>query len=555
MRGLMHYQQWPLLSPALSYAGVACEPGYAQDESACVKPLSYLMTPLENQITLPPNLLWGDLFYAVQSRRIFTDSKTFVDLVPKELPDTILHEYQRLKTQPGFDDAALLAFVENHFQCETPPREAYYATPGRDVATHIDALWRELTRQPLLEAPPLTSRLRLRYPYLIPGGRFNEIYYWDSYFIMLGLEESGRHDLACHLVHNLAHLIREYGHVPNGNRTYYLTRSQPPMFSSMVKRLAEQHDRHAYQRFLPELEQEYAYWMNGEHTLEPGQAHRRLVRLADGTLLNRYWDDVCTPRQESYHEDVHTAEADSRPNVEVWRSLRAATESGWDYSSRWFADDATLCTIRTVDILPVDLNTLLFHLETTLAHAHELNAAPERAQFYRDRANARRKAILALFWDEERGLFGDYLWREDKLTNSIHGAMAFPLYYGIATPAQAARVAQTLERELLKAGGLAATNRETGQQWDAPNGWAPLQWIAIMGLRDYGEFDLARTIAERWIRTNLQRYELESKLIEKYDVITNKHAGGGEYPAQDGFGWTNGVLRRLMALYPSSQPA
>lgn len=550
MRGAMH-SRWPLQTFDTSHAGTACTPGYPEDGNACVKPLASLTPPLEAHITLPPNLLWGDLFYAVQERQIFTDSKTFVDLVPRGSPELILGEYHRIKSETGFgDDITLRAFVEAHFTSEALPDEAYNAVPGRDVVTHIDALWSALTRHPLSETPPLSSRLRLRYPYLIPGGRFNEIYYWDSYFIMLGLEESGRHDLACNLVHNLAHLIREYGHVPNGNRTYYLTRSQPPMFSSMVKRLAEKHDPHAFQRFLPEMEKEYAYWMDGEDSLQPGQAHRRLVKLNDGTLLNRYWDDLCIPRQESHHEDVGTAETGSRPHIDVWRNLRAATESGWDYSSRWFADGATMNTIRTVDIVPVDLNTLLHHLEATLAHAHQLNGSHEQARKYRDRAEARRKAIHAYCWDENQARFGDYLWQEGSLTASINGAIAFPLYYGLATPDQAEQVAHTLERELLQSGGLAATTLETGQQWDAPNGWAPLQWVAISGLRDYGQHELAHTIAERWIDTNLKRYVLESKLLEKYDVFTNKHAGGGEYPAQDGFGWTNGVLRKLLTLYP-----
>ncbi|MEC9481721.1 MAG: alpha,alpha-trehalase TreF [Halomonas sp.] len=549
MRGAMH-TQWPLQMLDMAHGGAACTPGHSQDGSACVKPLANLATPLEAHITLPPNLLWGELFYAVQEHRIFPDSKTFVDLVPRSDPETILAEYHRIKTVPGFDAAALKAFVETHFTSDALPEEAYCAEPGRPVAVHIDALWSALTRHPRREAPPLSSRLRLRYPYLIPGGRFNEIYYWDSYFIMLGLEESGRHDLACNLVHNLAHLIREYGHVPNGNRTYYLTRSQPPMFSSMVKRLAEQHDRHAYQRFLPEMEREYAYWMDGEESLAPGQAHRRLVRLADGTLLNRYWDDLCIPRQEAHHEDVATAEAGSRPHIDVWRNLRAGAESGWDYSSRWLTDEGALHTIRTTDILPIDLNVLLHHLETTLAHAHALNGHHDRACHYRDRADARREAIHTYCWDDVQARFGDYLWHEGTLTGSIHGAIAFPLYYGIATPRQAELTARLLERDLLQAGGLAATARRTGQQWDAPNGWAPLQWIAINGLRDYGEQALARTVAERWIATNLQRYTLEHKLLEKYDVFTNRHAGGGEYPAQDGFGWTNGVLRKLMALYP-----
>ncbi|MCG7601911.1 alpha,alpha-trehalase TreF [Halomonas sp. McH1-25] len=529
-------------------------PGYHQDGNACVKPLEDLATPLGSHITLPPNLLWGELFYAVQERQIFTDSKTFVDLVPNSTPEVILNEFHRLKHEPGFDDAALLAFVNTYFRSETLPDEVYCSVPGRDITEHIDALWSALTRHPLRETPPLSSRLRLRYPYLIPGGRFNEIYYWDSYFIMLGLEESGRNDLACNLVHNLAHLIREYGHVPNGNRTYYLTRSQPPMFSSMVKRLAERHDGHAYQRFLPEMEKEHAYWMDGAESLAPGQAHRRVVRLDDGTLLNRHWDDLCIPRQESHHEDVGTAETGTRPHIDVWRNLRAATESGWDYSSRWFADGATMNTIRTVDIVPVDLNTLLHHLETTLAYAHQLNGSHAQAAHYRQLADARLQAIHRYCWDADQERFGDYLWQEAQLTESINGAIAFPLYYGIASAHQAECTARLLERELLQAGGLATTTCKTGQQWDAPNGWAPLQWVAIGGLRDYGEHALARTIAERWIATNLQRYSLEHKLLEKYDVWTNQHAGGGEYPAQDGFGWTNGVLRKLMALYPQTQP-
>ncbi len=548
MQGTL-YTRWPLQMLDSSQAGGICA-AEAGNNVLCVKPLTSHEPRPEAHVTLPPNLLWGELFYTSQEQQIFADSKTFVDLIPRERPETILDAYRHARAHSGFDAVALRSFVDTHFVSEAPAKEAYRATPGRTIEAHIDSLWSELTRHPQHEMPPLTSRLALRYPYLIPGGRFNEIYYWDSYFTMIGLEESGRHDLACHLVHNLAHMIREYGHMPNGNRTYYLTRSQPPVFSSMVQRLARWHDPHAYLRFLPELEREYAYWMDGEETLAPGQAHRRVVKLRDGALLNRYWDDGCLPRQESHHEDVATAAAGFRDSKEVWRNLRAGAESGWDYSSRWLADGQTLHTIRTVDILPVDLNTLLHHLETTLAHAHVLKGDSLRARFYRQRADARHAALHAYCWDTRQQRFGDYLWQEDRLTDSINGAMVFPLYYGIASARQARCVARRLEQDLLCPGGLIATTRETGQQWDAPNGWAPLHWAAVMGLRAYGERRLARTIATRWIATNLERFSLESKLLEKYDVITNRHAGGGEYPAQDGFGWTNAVLRKLMTLYP-----
>ena len=180
-----------------------------------------------------------------------------------------------------------------------------------DVEDHIDALWPVLERQPDVPTPH-SSLLPLPHRYVVPGGRFREIYYWDSYFTMLGLEESGRHDLAVDMVKNFAFLIDRYGHVPNGNRTYYLSRSQPPFFAAMVELIAARDGSPAYLQFLPALRREYEFWMDGAARLEPGAAHRRAVRLRDGSILNRYWDDRDTAREESYREDVETA-AEFRP--------------------------------------------------------------------------------------------------------------------------------------------------------------------------------------------------------------------------------------------------
>ncbi|MCP1364842.1 alpha,alpha-trehalase, partial [Halomonas sp. BBD48] len=318
----------------------------------------------------------------------------------------------------------------------------------------------------------------------------------------------------------------------------------------MVDLVASFEGSAAYTRYLPALQAEYDYWMDGAETLAPGEAYRRVVRLDDGRLLNRYWDDANTPRQESFSEDLATAEESARPATEVWRNLQAGAESGWDFSSRWLADEATLATIRTTDIAPVDLNSLLYHLERTLAKAYALDRRHEQAQAYRQRADARRQTIRDVLWSEADQAFGDYLWQQDRLTGTLSSATAFPLFYGIADAEQAAGTALTLEQDLLMPGGLVTTLNDTGQQWDAPNGWAPQQWVAIEGLRQYGNHRLARMIAERWVATNLERYRAEGKLVEKYNVIDNRRAGGGEYPAQDGFGWTNGVLRKLLALYP-----
>jgi alpha,alpha-trehalase len=395
-----------------------------------------------------------------------------------------------------------------------------------------------------------SSRLPLPHRYVVPGGRFAEIYYWDSYFTMLGLEESGRHDLTTAMIDNFAYLIDQYGHIPNGNRTYYVSRSQPPFFAAMVELEASREGDAVYARRLPQLQREYAFWMDGAESLQPNTAHRRVVRLSGGEVLNRYWDDRDTPREESYAEDVATARASGRPPEEVYRDLRAAAESGWDFSSRWFADGKTLGTIHTTDIVPIDLNSLLYQLERTIARGC---AAARRSECVRDmtaRANARKRAIMQYLWSDESGAFMDYDWQARARIERVSAASVYPLYFEVADEAQARATARTVREHLLKPHGLAATTVTTGEQWDAPNGWAPLQWLAIDGFRRYGEHALARTIAQRWVGKNLEVFRATGKLVEKYNVSATGAGGGGEYPLQDGFGWTNGVLRRLLADYP-----
>ncbi|HUL05792.1 MAG TPA: alpha,alpha-trehalase TreF [Candidatus Acidoferrum sp.] len=496
-----------------------------------------------------PAELYGQLFEDVQMQRVFPDGKTFVDAVPRDAPAIVMRRYQDEHGRPGFD---LAAFVQRNFSVQRPQETAYRSTPGEDVCTHIDKLWPVLERKPDdAGRAAYASLLPLPRPYVVPGGRFDEIYYWDSYFTMLGLEESGRNDLALSMVENFASLIDRYGHVPNGNRTYYLSRSQPPFFSSMVELIAalSRDPAAIYVRFLPALSKEYAFWMEGADTLAPGEAHRRVVRLKDGALLNRYWDDRDSPRDESYREDVETARASRRPVAEVYRDLRAGAESGWDFSSRWLADGKTLASIRTTALVPVDLNSVLFHLEITLAKAYALSRQPEKAAEFGARAARRKAAVLRYLWDGGNGIYADYLWREGKPSGTVTAASLYPLFFGLATKPDADRVAKVVQDRLLKPGGLVTTTAESGEQWDAPNGWAPLQWIAVKGLADYGERDLARAIAARWMNTVVAAYRRTGKLMEKYDVVDPSLAGGGgEYPGQDGFGWTNGVLRRMLVL-------
>jgi len=495
-----------------------------------------------------PADLYPGLFERVQLEQVFEDGKTFVDAVPRAEPAEILAQFSAARGEPGFD---LRAFVAARFELPESKPRAYESAAGRSVTGHIDALWPVLERS-ADAAVRGSSLLPLPYRYVVPGGRFREIYYWDSYFTMLGLGESGRHDLVTDMANNFAWLIERHGHVPNGNRSYYLSRSQPPFFSLMVELIVAREGSDAYVRYLPQLRREHDFWMEGADSLAPGAAHRRVVRLPDGTLLNRYWDDRDIPREEAWREDVETARGSKRPPAEVYRNLRAAAESGWDFSSRWLEDGRTLTTIRTVDLVPVDLNSLLYALERTLARAYRATARPAEAEQFEAGAAARRRAVHRYLWDSQRGTFEDYDWRRGRGTGRLTAATLYPLFVGLATTLQARDVARVVEQRLLAPDGLATTTVRTGQQWDAPNGWAPLQWIAVDGLSRYGHRPLARRIAHRWIRENVAHYRAAGKLVEKYDVSGDAAARGGEYPLQDGFGWTNGVLRRLMALYPDA---
>ena len=486
----------------------------------------------------------GPLFAAVQLGGVYPDGKTFVDAVPNEAPAAIRAAYREERGRPGF---RLDRFVAARFTPPTAPRPSDAAAPvapAQRMEDHLRALWPALTRTPDA-ATGATSLIPLPHPYVVPGGRFREVYYWDSYFTMLGLVASGRTDLVRGMLDNFAHLLRTVGHVPNGNRTYYLTRSQPPFFSSMVALLAGAEGPAAAAPYLDALEREHAFWMAGEADLPaagPG-AVRHVVRLPSGAVLNRYWDAGVTPRPESYREDFTLAqgvpEAD-RPRL--WKDLRSAAESGWDFSSRWFADGRTLGTIETTAIVPVDLNALLYHLEATMARLHRAGGDAGRAAAFERRAEARRAALLATFWDEADGYFHDVYALSGRPTGRASLAGVVPLYYGLATDAQAARVADRVRRSFLGPGGFVTTTVRTGQQWDAPNGWAPLQWLTVRGLERYGHAALAAEGRDRWLALNRAVYGRTGRMMEKYNVLdTGLAAGGGEYPTQDGFGWTNGV--------------
>ena len=493
-----------------------------------------------------PRQLFPGLFEAVQSSSIFPDNKTFVDCTPKYSPDLIMKAYNEQIGKAGFD---LKEFVMANFTPPASPTHAFQTNIEEGIRKHIDTLWQVLQRKPD-EASKLSSLAALPHPYIVPGGRFREIYYWDSYFTMLGLQQSHQEKVISNMIDNFAYLIDTYGFIPNGNRAYYLTRSQPPFFSLMVNLLAKSKGTTILIKYQPELLKEYNYWMLGADGLAKGYAAHRTVRMPDGTVLNRYWDESDEPREESYIQDVNAAKLTKQPLPVFYHNVRAAAASGWDFSSRWFDGTGKLATIQTADLVPVDLNCLMYNMELTIARAYQ--AENNRIQFmlFVGKAEKRKKAILKYCWDEKSGWFGDYNFTTNQFSTIQTLAAVFPLEFKIASKAQAQKVADGLKATFLKPGGLVTTLNFTGQQWDAPNGWAPLQYMAIDGLENYNHHELAKDIATRWITLNIRVFKQTGKLLEKYNVVdTSLTAGGGEYPLQDGFGWTNGVLLKLMNRY------
>jgi alpha,alpha-trehalase len=457
-----------------------------------------------------PDDVYQELFEDVQQSRIFPDSKTFCDVIPRQLsPDEILQKYRQEKTNPTFD---LASFVSEYFILPDIP---VVVSGNRTIEEHCHQLWPLLTRT--INKEKFSSLIEIPYPFVVPGGRFREFYYWDTYFTMLGLVRSNQTELINNMLENFAYLIRTIGNIPDGNRCYYISRSQPPFFVLMVELVGK------IEKYRNELELEYRFWMK-----------KRSVTLDDGTILNRYYDDLGhKPRPEAFLEDVETARKGN--GKDTYLHLRSAAESGWDFSSRWMDDENDLSTTKTADILPVDLNCLLYHLELALGKTTE--------------AERRRQAIQKYMWSNELEFFIDYNFIEKKPTNRLTLAGLFPLWLNVSTTDQAKKVARQVESLFLYDGGVVTTlSKQSTQQWDYPNGWAPLQYVAYRGLlQTPGYESLARTIRQRWMSQNERVFKETGKMMEKYDVVDiNKQAGGGEYKTQDGFGWTNGVYLQML---------
>jgi alpha,alpha-trehalase len=402
--------------------------------------------------------------------------------------------------------------------------------------------------------------------YVVPGGRFNELYGWDSYWIVLGLLRNGAVDLAQSIVDNFLYEIEHYGKILNANRTYYLTRSQPPFLTSMALAVYKQTgDRVWLKATLPAIETFYRYWTQEPH-LTPETGLSRYYDSGDGpapevladekdeqgrTHYERvkefYRSHLAPPYDYGYQiERFYDATRDELTPL-FYIGDRSMRESGFDPSDRFGRFNVSI-----VDYNPVCLNSLLYLMERETGEIYALLGKPSQAISWRNRAAVRAAQINHLLWDEASGLYFDYNFVQRSRRNYPFMTTFYPLWTGIAGDDQAKRV--ILNLPLFEAsGGLQTSTYVSGSQWDAPMGWAPLQMIAISGLRRYGAVAAANRIAINFIGLVLEEFGEHGVLFEKYNVVQrtfSTHAEFGYMYNVVGFGWTNGTILELLADLP-----
>ncbi|MBE2183721.1 MAG: alpha,alpha-trehalase [Anaerolineae bacterium] len=373
------------------------------------------------------------------------------------------------------------------------------------VLEHIQATWPSLIRENKTDSGTLIG---LPYPYVVPSAKtmFQEMYYWDSYFISVGLLGSGYEHHIVHMAENMAYLLKRFGVMPNASRFYFLSRSQPPFFTQQI--------RLAYSTLkvgnLIWLERMIAIAAREHETVWYGEAHPHFRRVFRG--LSRYYD------------------------INVLDIL-ASCESGWDHSTR--------CDERWLDHLPVDLNSILYVRELDLAWGYDQLGESEIARVWRGRAAERAETMQELMWDANDGFFFDYDYKNLRRTRSAPSLAGFyPLWAGLATQEQAAEIVERWLPNFEFPGGLVTTleSRE-GRQWAFPNGWAPLQWIVTEGLHRYGFIEDANRLRAKWCNICAAEFEQTGALWEKYNVVEpHQKTEEGLYGQVEGFGWTNSVV-------------
>ncbi|XP_055705282.1 trehalase isoform X5 [Phlebotomus papatasi] len=518
---------------------------------------------------------YGPLLDTVQMAHLFNDSKTFVDMKLKQTPEVtmqLFEEFMALYDQKP-SRGQILGFVVDNFEKEGSEFEPWTPTDWhqnpkfldnvqdpklREFGRELHGLWLKLGRKmkkEVEEQPELYSIIHVPNPVIVPGGRFREFYYWDSYWIIKGLLYSEMYSTAKGMLQNFLHIISRFGFIPNGGRVYYSKRSQPPLLAAMIKAYVEvTGDEDFAVQAVPLLEHEFNFWFNN-HTVQ-----------CNGHTLCIYGDKSKGPRPESYREDVETSQdfPTEAAKQEHYSELKAGAESGMDFSSRWFInDDGTntgdLRNLKTRSIIPVELNAILFWNAKIIAEFYVMAKNLTKAMVFEQRAQQIAEGIHACLWHEDVGAWLDYDMINARRRNYFVPTNLAPLWMKCYNEALEANITEKVLKYIDAMeidsfpGGVPNTLQRTGEQWDYPNVWAPMQYMLIAGLdnlNDQRAKDLARSWATRWVHSNFIAFNETHSMFEKYDAEElGGHGSGGEYEVQLGFGWSNGVIVELLDKY------
>lgn len=524
----------------------------------------------------------GELLKTVQLAAIYKDSKTFVDLYQSYDENITLANFETMMratdNNPSKEDVA--KFVNDNFleanellNATLPDWRQKPKILGRikdaryqEWATSLNDIWKGLARRMTTDVrdnPRRHSLIYVKNTFIIPGGRFKEFYYWDSYWVIEGLLLSDMQQTTKGIIDNLLSIVKTYGFIPNGGRVYYLMRSQPPLLIPMVDKYYEvTKDWDFVDKNLATLEKEFNFWQRYKSV--------KVIKNGREYVLARYVTNSEGPRPESYREDYLLAEniRDKSKKRKFYNNVKAGAESGWDFSARWFIGQngdpsLELADIATEDILPVDLNAFLEKNARILARFYRKKDNLMKMKYYAGIAKKYREAIDAILWNEEDGIWYDYNIRHQKPRAIFYPTNLTPLYtmsYNWAlSPVYGHRAVRYLQNNGITdyAGGTPASLDKSGQQWDFPNAWPPLQSIIVQGLRQTNytpAMNVAKNLATTWLRSNYLGFTDSKKMYEKYDATQpGRFGGGGEYDVQDGFGWTNGVVLEFLDTYPSTR--
>jgi len=480
-------------------------------------------------------------------KRTWTTLTRSIRDLPRAAPDPKMHA-ARDQHWPVY-----VASDENRANIEWHIRSVLSASDMRRLEIRVlPARAREVGEPGLLYLPR---------PYVVPGGRFNEMYGWDSYFIQLGLLRDGELTLARDMTENFLYEIAHYGMILNANRTYFLTRSQPPFLTEMILGVYERtHDRVWLRSTIAAIDRYYTYWTTAPHLIEEvglsryydfggGPAPEVLADERDAqqrTHYDRVREYYRTHSVDDYDVTRFYDTAADRLTDAFYKGDRSMRESGFDPSNRFGPFNADI-----VDYAPVCLNVLLFRMEEDAARIHTTLGNSAEAVVWRSRANRRHELIDRYLWDREAGLYFDYNVRTSRRRHYEFATTFYPLWAGVASPEQARAVRDNLGK-FEAPGGLLTSTRTTGNQWDAPYGWAPLQILGIAGLRRYGFTSDADRLARKFVSLVVEDFDRHGVIVEKYDIVRRSSdiAAGirfGYSANQVGFGWTNAAVLELQA--------